>query len=100
MYCFRYDSDLILISENGFSPNPRFLERSEQAELDHLHTYSDDLFSKVQTAHFQHLLGNDAEKIYGNRTNENLVYWTPKYELPNGECASSTFTRNLHRMLE
>jgi hypothetical protein len=38
------DSDHILISENGFSPNPKFLERSEESELEHLQTYSDDHF--------------------------------------------------------
>jgi hypothetical protein len=73
----------VLISdESGFSPNPTFIIRSEETELDHLHTYSEDLFSTVQTAHFQHLLGNDAEKTYSNRTNENCIYWTPNMRCP------------------
>ena len=46
-------------------------------------TNIEDLFATVRLdTHFVHLVGNNAEKAYGNRTNRNCVVWTSGMACP------------------
>jgi hypothetical protein len=66
----------------AFVPNPTILALSEESELTHLEKYSYDLFITVELEHFRHLLGNNSEKAYGNRTNQNIICWESNMACP------------------
>ena len=71
------------VTAAGFVPNPNLLVCLEEEEIRALNEYKEDLFATVRLdTHFMHLIGNTAEKAYGNRTNRNCVVWSSGMACP------------------